>query len=324
MDRSHRSEPAPPAGDAEQLALFDLGVDMAALRKLRDRLTASSPENTRLALDGDWRHFLEWCVSAGRRPLPATSETVELYAVHCATELQHRTGTIERRLWAIQRVHKGAGHPSPVRDSVREVMSGLARERGRAQRPKAAITVPELRRMVATLDGRTFAGARDRAILLVGFSVGVRSAELAALRLQDVRILKRGAEVQVGRGKNDQEGRGRVIGVMRGSGALGAVGALENWIRRRGAAPGPLFDVSPKWIWCVVKAAAKAAGLDARRYGSHSLRAGMITALDEAGHSLPSIMARSGHRSFDVVSRYVRRRDAFVADPLAKRTGTHR
>jgi len=178
--------------------------------------------------------------------------------------------------------------------------------------------------MVATLDGRTFAGARDRAILLVGFSIGVRSAELAALRLEDVRIVKRGAEVRIGRGKSDQEGRGRVIGVMRGKGALDAVGVLESWLRRRGSAPGSLFDISPKWVWCVVKAAAAAAGLDAKRYGSHSLRAGMITALDEAGVSLPSIMARSGHRSFDVVSRYVRRRDAFVADPLAKRTGTHR
>jgi integrase len=314
MDRGHRSQPELVRGE----------VDLAALRKVRDRLATSSPANTRLALDGDWRHFEAWCSTARRRALPASAETAELYAVHCAEKLGHRTGTIERRLWAVARIHKGAGHPSPLRDRVRAVLSGLARERGREQRAKAAITVAELRKMVATLSGRTFAGARDRALLLVGFSTGLRSAELAALDVSDVRVLKRGAEVRVGRGKSDQEGRGRTIGVVRGSGSLDAVGALECWLRRRGRAPGPLFGVSAKWVWCVVKAGAAAAGLDPRRYGAHSLRAGMITALDEAGVSLPAIMARSGHRSFDVVARYVRRRDAFTADPLARRTGTAR
>lgn len=259
-----------------------------------------------------------------RKALPASSETVELYAVHCAADLKHRTGTIERRLWSVARVHRDAGLPSPLRESVRAVMGGLARELGREQRGKAAITIAELRKMVATLDPRSFSGARDRALLLVGFSIGVRASELAALDVADVRVLKRGAEVRVGRGKSDQEGRGRVIGIVRSSGSLDAVGAIEGWLRKRGRAPGPLFDISSRWVWVVVKAAAKAAGLDAKRYGSHSLRAGMITALDQAGISLPAIMARSGHRSYDVVSRYVRRRNAFTTDPLARRAGSSR
>jgi integrase len=313
-----------PAADVEQLALFDGGVDMAALRKLRDLVTESSPVNTQKALQCDWRHFREWCLAAGRHSLPASSETVELYAVHCAKELQHRIGTIERHLWAVSRMHKDAGHPTPLRQSVREVMRGLARQRGRQQRSKAAITVPELRKMVATLDGRTYIGARDRALLLVGFSTGVRSAELAALQLSDVQLSNRGAEIRVSRGKADQEGRGRTIGVIRSKGLLDAVGALEHWLSKRGSHPGPLFDVCSVWVWCVVKDAAKAAGLDPKRFGSHSLRAGMITALDEAGVSLPAIMARSGHKSYEMVARYVRRRDAFVTDPLVIRKASAR
>ena len=35
--------------------------------------------------------------------------------------------------------------------------------------------------MVSTLDGRTRSGARDQAILLVGFSTGMRCSELAIM-----------------------------------------------------------------------------------------------------------------------------------------------
>jgi integrase len=306
-----------------------MGLNMAELRLLCDRLTETAPRNTRHALECDWKHFQSWCLAAGKRPLPAAADTVRCYAAHCAAELQHRMSTIERRMWAIARMHKGAGHPSPVNADVRAVLRGLAVERGREQHRKEALTVPELRRMVATLDGRTFAGARDRCILLVGFSTGLRSADLAALELRDVRILRKRAEIHVRRENNDQEGRrGRVIGILRGSGSLDAVAALEQWLRKRrpkyGLGPGLLFHISSRWIWGVVKAAAKAAGLDPSRFGAHSLRAGMITALDAAGVSLPAIMERSGHRSYAIAARYVRHRKAFDLDPLAPKTGTRR
>jgi integrase len=316
-DRSHRSMPA-PSGDreSEQLSFFPAEVDMGALRKVRDRVASSIPLNTRLTLENDWRHFSDWCEAAGRRALPASPETLELYAVHAATVGCLRVTTVKHRLWAVVRTHKNSGLPSPMSDSVRAVIAGLAREHGTTQRQKSAVTLAELRAMVHTLDPLAYAGARDRAILLVGFSTGLRSADLCALTLASVTVADAGALVRLPREKNDQLGRGREIGMVRGVGPLDAVAALENWIRLRGLEDGLLFCVQNKWPWVVIKRAAKAAGLDPAQFGSHSLRAGMITALDEADVSIPVIMARSGHKSYDMVARYVRRRNALSLDPL--------
>ena len=273
---------------------------------------------TKEALESDWRGFEEWCSFVGRNPCPAKEDTVELYAVHCAGESRHALSTIERRLWAVARWHREHGFESPCNAGVRAVMRGLARERGRDQSRKDAITIPELRKMVRTLDGRTYAGARDQAVLLLGFSTGLRASDLSGLQFSGVRVLRDRVDVRVARSKTDQEGYGRSIAVLRGSGSLDAVAGVERWIRFRGVDPGPFFGVCTKWPWCVVKAAAKAAGLDASRFGAHSLRAGMMTELDRAGASLPVIMQRSGHRSVQVAMRYVRHRDGAVSvDPLA-------
>lgn len=280
---------------------------------------------TKEALESDWRGFEGWCSHVGRRSLPAQEDTVELYAVHCASEEQHALSTIERRLWAVARWHREHGIESPCNAGVRSVMRGLARERGRLQARKEAITVPELRKMVATLDGRTYAGARDQALLLVGFSTGLRASDLAGLGLDQVRVVRSGVEVRLRKSKTDQEGRGRSLMVLRGRPPLDAVGAVERWLRFRGPEPGSFFGVCSKWPWCVVKASATAAGLDASRFGAHSLRAGMMTELDRVGASLPVIMQRSGHRSVQVAMRYVRHRDGAVSiDPLALRVARAR
>jgi len=323
-DRGHRSLPPTSAGVGEaqhtQLTLFELEGDVSKLKKLRSDLTvAPGAANTRQALAGDWGVFERWCSDVGRQSLPAKEETVELFAVHCASELGHGVPTIERRLWSIGRTHRESGYESPCGPGVRAVVSGLARKKGRVQRGKAALTVSELRKMVGTLDGRSYAGSRDQAILLTGFSTGMRSAELAELMLSDVFVRRSGVEIFLRKSKTDQEGYGRQIGMRRGGGQLDPVAALERWIRRRSRGPGTLFGVSSRWILHVVKTAAEAAGLDPALYGAHSLRAGMITELDRQGVSLPAIMLRSGHRSFEVASRYVRTRDAYASDPLAGR-----
>jgi site-specific recombinase XerC len=46
-------------------------------------------------------------------------------------------------------------------------------------------------------------GARDRAVLLVGFASGLRRSELAGLDLADVRFERRGVVLYVGRSKTD-------------------------------------------------------------------------------------------------------------------------
>lgn len=311
----------PPADTSEQLALFDLGVDVKRLRKEREAIAAHrrAPATSR-ALESDWRHFAEWCRDAGRSPLPASGETVELYLTHCISGLSHRVSTLHRRVWAIGKRHQAEGEASPIGDGARELLAAAARAKRRSPRRKAALTPDELARMVATLDRSTASGARDRAILLLGYSTGVRRSELAALTLADLAFDDgRGLVVTIAKSKTDQTGQGRTIGVAKGKGDLDAVGAVRRWIRMRGEAPGSLFQLTDRSIYQVVKDAAAAAGLDVSQIGAHSLRAGMITELDRRGVSLPSIMQRSGHKSYAVAAKYVRNRDPFAHDPLVRR-----
>jgi integrase len=66
----------------------------------------------------------------------------------------------------------------------------------------------------------------------------------------------------------------------------------------------------------IVKETLEAIGEDASGYGSHSLRAGMVTTAVELGASELAIMHRTGHRNLQMVLDYVRSRQACRMDPL--------
>jgi integrase len=328
----------------EQLSLFgdgEGGIDLASLRIERASIAeARRAPATRAAYAIDWASFAGWCSAAGRAALPASSDTLSLYLV-----AQARSGravaTVARRVCAIVDRHVSAGLRSPVDDDVREVLAGLRRRLGTASRGKAAISVEELRRMVAArpmvrdMFGRTVPApvellARNRALLVLGFASGLRRSELAGLDLVDVDFVTRGLVLRIGRSKTDQEGRGRELGVHRGEHrATCPARALQAWLVERGPWPGPLFcrvaygggirreRLSGPVVAGVVRAAAKLAGLDPARYGAHSLRAGCATAAAELGRDGLAIMRRTGHRSVAMVERYVRHGSLFAVDPLA-------
>ena len=303
----------------------------------REAIAASKrSEATRRAYAADWADFSAWCEAAGRPPLPATPDTVGLYLVSLARG-GRLVSTIERRVASISSVHLAAGFatPAPAGGEVREILAGLRRRLGKAPRhAKAPLEVDELRRMLATAPPDLL-GVRDRAILLLGFASGLRRSELAALSLSDVEVERQGVRLVVARSKTDQEGAGRQIGVHRGARAATCpVRAVEAWIVERGRWPGPLFcrlvrrradrgvtveraRLSGAAVGAVVKAAALRAGLDPARFGGHSLRAGLATVAAAGGAGELAIMSRTGHRSAEMVRRYIRHASVYAVDPLA-------
>ena len=314
----------------EQLCLFEsVGVDVAELERRAGELliAGQSARATVRTYGAAWRSFEGWCRRAGRCSLPATPETLRLYVADVGARL--KCGSVQTYTWGITERHKAAGYPSPIDESVRQVLAGLARTKGSSETSKAAVTPEQLRAMVATLDCKTMQGARDAAILLLGFATGLRRANLASLDLADVKWVEgRGVLVHVRREKNDQAGKGRRIAVHYGSRAgTCPVRALERWLNHRGRAAGALFTrvdragggrIAAQSIASVVQDAAAAIGLDRSEYGAHSLRAGMVTAMSAHGAADSAIMARTGHRSAAMVRRYIRHRDLFAVNPLAK------
>jgi integrase len=322
------SRPAIP--EPEQLNLFGPVMDLEVLRMERAAISERKRSaNTRRAYAFDWIDFERWCVEAQRRPLPALPDTVSLYAVHLA-RAGRLPSTIQRRAAAIAARHLAAGSASPVTPDVREVLAGVGRKLGTAPvHAKAALSVEELRKLLASCpdDGR---GARDRAVLVLGFASALRRSELVSIDLASVDFVRQGLCLRLGRSKTDQDGAGAELGISRGRHRVTCpVRVLEGWLRERGRWPGPLFcrlspggailreRMSDATVAAVVKAAAARAGLDPSKYGGHSLRAGLATAAAGAGADTLAIMRRTRHKTLAMVERYVRHGSLFSADPMA-------
>lgn len=323
----------PLAGpEPEQLWLFSSaegGIDLSELRRERSAIAERKrSQNTREAYAWDWRDFSAWCAAAGRVALPATADTVSLYLIALAKR-GRLPATMARRASAIGQHHLAAGLASPIDPSVREVLAGLRRQLGAApRRAKAALSVEDLRRLLDTC-GADPRGVRDRALLLLGFAGALRRSELVGLQVGDITRESGGVVLRIGRSKTDQAGVGREIGIARGRRrSTCPVRALEAWLKVRGKTAGPLFcaivgghvqaaGLSGRAVARVVQASARRAGLDATRLGGHSLRAGCATEAARNGAADTAIMRRTGHRSVEMVQRYIRHGSLFAADALA-------
>ncbi len=292
---------------------------------------AAKAASTLRAYRSDWEHFTRWCGQHTMCPLPASPETVALYLTALAAT--HRPATMTRRLTAITKAHQITGVPSPAtmqQAAVSETLKGIRRTLGTAQETKTPLLTADVRRMIEALpDNR--AGQRDRALLLLGFAGGFRRSEIAALNVDDVESTDDGLVVKLRRSKTDPEGKGRSVGIPYGSTpATCPVRALTAWKNTAGFSEGALFRgvdrhghvgsvrLHKDSVGLIVKRAAEAAGLDPARYAGHSLRAGLATQAYLNGAGELAIMRQTGHRSLEMVRRYIRDGSLFRENPAAR------
>lgn len=293
---------------------------IAAVGQARAYASEAIAEATRRAYRGDWLCFSTWCVENGTSPLPATPETVGGYLAKKAETL--RVATLERRLASIATAHRLAGHQLDTRHpGIRDVLRGIRRQHGSAQRQAAPATVDMVKAMVGTCDGSVI-GLRDRALLLAGFAGAFRRAELVALDAEDMEEVTEGIRITVRRSKSDQDGEGQVVGISRTGSETCPVEALAAWRTAAGITEGRLFrsvdrhgrvggSLSDKAVALIVKRRAEAAGLDPQRFSGHSLRAGLATSAAAAGAEERDIQRQTRHRSVTVLRRYIRDGELF-------------
>jgi integrase len=77
-------------------------------------------------------------------------------------------------------------------------------------------------------------------------------------------------------------------------------------------------SLAPVDVARIVKKLAERAGLDPAKYAGHSLRAGHATSAAIAGASERSIMKQTGHRSVQMVRRYIRDGSLFRENSAGK------
>ena len=307
------------------------GADLVppSLDQAKEFARRSKAENTLRGYRADWRDFCQWCDRNGQHPLPAVPETVAAYIAECAGRL--KVGSIQRRLNAIAEAHKAVGLESPtVAGIVRNTFKGIKRTLGTAANQKAPTLTDDIRAMVGATDTGLI-GLRDRALILLGFAGAFRRSELVSLDVEDCVFGKDGLTVTLPRSKTDQDGQGRKIGIPYGSNPETCpVRVLQAWLEQAGVTGGPLFRslsrhgylrpdrLSGIDVARVVKKLAVRAGLDPAKYGGHSLRAGHATAAAIAGASERSIMNQTGHRSVQMVRRYIREGNLFRENSAGK------
>jgi len=283
-------------------------------------ITASKAEATRAAYAADWRDFEAWCGSHGLIALPSDPETVAVYLSALAA-CGRKISTVRRRCVAIAHVHQSAGHDNPAAHSgVKATLGGIARTLGSAPIKKAALTVDVLQRLVRKIPG-DLAGLRDRALLLLGFAGAMRRSELVALDAADIARHPKGVVLTLRRSKTDQAGVGKSKAIPHGR-RLGVVAALDAWTAAAEITTGPIFRgvrasrvlpdrLCSKQVARIIKARAKAAGLDPKLFSGHSLRSGFITTAADHGAPLQAIANHAAHEKIDTTLGYVQVADAF-------------
>jgi integrase len=281
---------------------------------------AAQSNATTRSYDADVHHFKQHGGS-----IPATPTMVAEYLANFAGILA--VSTLQHRLIAIHRAHTDVGLVSPVMDSlIKRTMQGIRRTVGTKQRQVAPLVKDDLLQMMVHVERQLpMKAARDKALLLVGFSGAFRRSELVALRHEDMTRFECGFELLIRKSKTDQEGAGRTVFIPYGSGSCCPVKALMNWLSMASIVSGPLFRainrhdqvgdkaLTPQSVALIVKSSVRMmAGDDAaKNVAGHSLRAGYCTEAATVGLLPYQIREQTGHKSDVTLARYIR--------PVAKR-----
>ncbi|MFF8279909.1 tyrosine-type recombinase/integrase [Streptomyces lateritius] len=203
LARSSQPEPLPAEFDA------DLRARLAALDAASDGHAAEQrPQNTVLAYRGDWKTWTKFCAQLQIPPPAATRGTLRAFVDYLWNREKRAYATIDRKLAGLTvtlRQEYGVVIDPGATKAARELLKDYRRkadeneepERGRGKAP--AMRVDALRQIVAKCSDDIF-GVRDRAMLLLGFSIAARRAELAGLRLRNI--------------VDDLDGRGLLVHVM--------------------------------------------------------------------------------------------------------------
>ena len=301
------------------------------IEKTRAYIHAAKSPATLRAYRTDFEDFTRFCEEHNLPHLPATPTTVALYIADRASFL--RSATITRRLTSITKAHQAAGFAESPSSShhfvVSETLKGIRRSIGTAQEGKAPLLTSDIRRIVACCP-ETLLGLRDRALLLVGFAGAFRRSELAAIDFTHLSFTEDGLVIDLCRSKTDQEAAGRKVGIPFGKDdGTCPVRALRRWLAASSISSGAAFrgvnrhgklsrrGLHKDCVGWIVKRAAGRASLKPEPLGGHSLRAGHVTQAAMNGVSERDIMRQTGHKSAEMLARYIRIGEIFTRNAAA-------
>ena len=292
-------------------------LELETLKNLRN----SKSSNTLRAYQSDYRDFGAFCAKNGFQSLPTQPKILALYLTHLSTSSKY--STLKRRLASISVIHKIKGHYIDTKHPVIiENLMGIKRSKGSNQKSKKPILINDLKLIIKAItqsNENEIRKIRDRAIILIGFSGGFRRSELVNIEYEDVEFVEEGVKIFVKRSKTDQSGEGMTKAIPYfDKKEFCPVNSLKNWINCINSKQGKIFDISDKGVALIIKKYATLAGLDSYKYAGHSLRSGFATSTAESGAEERDIMAMTGHKTTQMVRRYIIEANLFKNNALNK------
>lgn len=324
-----------PAGDRRwpESSLVDVAGELAlhsdviaAIEAYVAMAHGTMPRNTIDQLASNLRTFAAWCRLRPDLPgpMPAAARTIAAYVDEAGAELT--PATISSHLWALAKWHSMADLPDPTAtERVKLARKRHARAHGVRQKQAARLGAEEIQRIdrrMALPERRSLIELRDAALLSLAYFTGFRAAELVAVEVGDLSPADQGDGLLVlkRRGKTDQEGRGKLVGVPKACAAT-----LRAWLDGAAIEEGPVLRSLARaaggghtvgaglatWsVWDIIRRRAAEAGYDGR--SAHSIRVG--GAQDAAPIvGLAGLMQHFGWDRQETAGRYSERIDAETA-----------
>ena len=313
----------------------DIITDIKALQEeTLLNLQNSKANNTVRAYKSDFKDFGIFCSQNGFKSLPSEPKIVSLYLTHLSTK-DAKMSTLKRRLVSIGVIHKLKGHYLDTKHpSIIENIMGIKRRKGSHQKGKEPMLINNLKAIINVIDQQNkedIKKFRDRSIILIGFSGGFRRNEIVSLNLDDLDFVPEGLKINIRRSKTDQFGEGFIKALPYfDSSHYCPVVSLKNWIEISKITSGPVFRrfvkgsklsenrLTDQTVALLIKEYLNLAGIDSKNYSGHSLRSGFATSAAQLGVEERNIMAMTGHKSTEMVRRYIKDANLFKNNALNK------
>jgi len=299
----------------------DLATDVKSLElETLKNLKNSKASNTLRAYKADYKDFALFCIKHGFKSMPSEPKIISLYLTHLSKT--SKFSTLKRRLASISVIHKLSGHYIDTKHPmITENLMGIKRVKGSYQKTKKPLLINDLKLTIDVInkDKNEKRRAKNKALILIGFAGGFRRSELVDILYEDIDFVSEGVKIFIKRSKTDQSGEGMTKGIPYFLNKnYCPVVSLKHWLEKSGIKSGKIFNMSDRSVALTVKKYTGIAGLDSKKYSGHSLRSGFATSAAGLGAEERSIMAMTGHKTTQMVRRYIQEANLFKNNALNK------
>ena len=314
--------------------MSELTTDLKSLHEeTLNNLKNSKANNTLRAYKSDFKDFAAFCAKHSLNSLPTEPKIVSLYITHLSKS--SKISTLRRRLVSISMVHKLKGHYLDTKHPVIiENLMGIRRVKGSIQKGKKPLLISNLKLIINVINEQKIEEIkklRDKSIIMIGFGGGFRRTELISIDYEDLEFVPEGLKITVTKSKTDQFGEGMIKGLPYFTNEIYCpVINLKKWLEVSKIKSGPIFRrfsrgssltekrLTDQSVVLLMKQYLNLAGIENKNFAGHSLRSGFATVAAESGADERSIMAMTGHKTTQMVRRYIREANIFKNNALNK------